>query len=64
MKKQKMEDKSIICKECGKKFLFNISDQEYYHNMEFETPKRCPGCRRKKKERSILFTQGSAGIDC
>ena len=47
-----MEDKILICKDCGKKFLFTVGEQEFYRNMGFETkPKRCCNCRIVKRER-------------
>ena len=48
----KMEDKILICKDCGKKFLFTVGEQEFYRNMGFETePKRCLECRKIHKKR-------------
>ena len=45
-----MEDKKIICKDCGKEFVFTVGEQEFYKEKGFENdPVRCPDCRRAKK---------------
>ena len=38
-----MEDKKIICKDCGKEFIFTVGEQEFYKEKGFENdPVRCP----------------------
>ncbi|NLL31237.1 MAG: cytochrome C551 [Clostridiales bacterium] len=45
-----MEDKKIICKDCGKEFLFTVGEQEFYKEKGFDNePVRCPDCRRARK---------------
>ena len=45
-----MEDKTIICKDCGKDFLFTIGEQEFFKEKGFENdPVRCPDCRKARK---------------
>ena len=45
-----MEDKKIICKDCGKEFIFTVGEQEFYKEKGFENdPVRCPDCRRARK---------------
>lgn len=45
-----MEDKKLICVDCGKEFLFTVSEQEFYAEKGFENePKRCLECRRANK---------------
>ncbi len=47
----KMEDKKIICKDCGKEFIFTVGEQEFYKEKGFTNePTRCVACRRAKKE--------------
>lgn len=31
-----MEDKKIICKDCGKEFIFTVGEQEFYKEKGFE----------------------------
>lgn len=43
-------DKTIVCKDCGKEFVFSAKEQEFYQQKGLEhEPKRCKDCRIKKK---------------
>jgi CxxC-x17-CxxC domain-containing protein len=45
-----MPDKELVCKDCGKTFLFTEREQEFYKEKNFENePQRCPECRAAKK---------------
>lgn len=45
-----MEDKTIVCKDCGKEFVFSVREQEFYKEKGFTNePVRCKDCRDKKK---------------
>lgn len=47
-----MEDITIVCKDCGKEFVFTIGEQEFYKEKGFDNqPVRCPECRRANKMR-------------
>ncbi|WBW99263.1 zinc-ribbon domain-containing protein [Oceanirhabdus sp. W0125-5] len=47
-----MEDKKLICKDCGNEFIFTAGEQEFYKEKGFENePKRCKECRSKAKDR-------------
>ena len=40
------EDKTLVCKECGKDFVFTAGEQEFYAEKGFENePARCRDCR-------------------
>lgn len=41
---------SITCKVCNKVFTMNMKEVQWYSNMGFPLPKRCPDCRKKRKE--------------
>ena len=47
------QDKTLVCKDCGKEFVFTAGEQEFYAQNGFANePKRCKACRdRKKNER-------------
>lgn len=46
-----MEDKTIVCKDCGKEFLFSVAEQEFYKEKGFENePQRCKECRIARKQ--------------
>lgn len=45
-----MTDKNIICKDCGKEFVFTEGEQAFYKEKGFENdPVRCPECRKARK---------------
>lgn len=44
-----MEDKTIICKDCGNDFTLTVTEQNWYKEMGFSEPKRCFVCRRNKR---------------
>ncbi|WP_123053314.1 zinc-ribbon domain-containing protein [Clostridium sp. JN-1] len=45
-----MADRTIVCKDCGKEFVFTEGEQEFYKEKGFENdPVRCPDCRKKRK---------------
>lgn len=53
-----MQDKKIVCKDCGKEFIFTVGEQEFYKAKGFENdPTRCADCRRAKKERNANFNK-------
>lgn len=45
------DDIVIKCKECGEDFVLTKGEQEFYKEKEFEYPKRCWNCRKKKYTR-------------
>lgn len=47
-----MEDKKIVCKDCGKEFTFSVSEQEFFSEKGFSDPIRCKTCREAKKARN------------
>ncbi|NLB89303.1 MAG: zinc-binding protein [Syntrophomonadaceae bacterium] len=48
-----MEDKYLVCKDCGNEFVFTVAEQEFYAEKGFENePGRCLDCRRARKQRN------------
>jgi hypothetical protein len=45
-----MSDKLLSCRECGKHFDFTDEEQDFFKKMKFCEPKRCPPCRKAKRE--------------
>ena len=46
------QDKKIICKDCGKEFIFTVGEQEFYQEKGFTNePVRYKECREAKKAR-------------
>jgi len=41
----------MICRECGKSFVFSAAGQEYFAQQGYnEAPKRCRSCRARRRE--------------
>ena len=46
------QDKTLVCRDCGKDFVWTTSEQDFYKKKGFENePVRCPNCRALKKAR-------------
>lgn len=44
------QDKTLVCKDCGKEFVFTEGEQEFYAEKGFKNePVRCKECRQEKK---------------
>ncbi|MFQ5887556.1 MAG: zinc-ribbon domain containing protein [Candidatus Hydrothermarchaeales archaeon] len=45
-----LEDKTLVCSDCGGEFIFTVDEQEFYIEKGFENePKRCKPCRQQRK---------------
>jgi len=48
-----MPDKTLVCKDCGKEFVFTEGEQAFYKEKGFENePQRCPECRKARKQKN------------
>lgn len=53
------EDKTLQCADCGQQFTFTAGEQEFYATRGFQNePKRCPDCRRSRKNQRSGDTGG------
>ncbi|MBQ4452293.1 MAG: zinc-ribbon domain containing protein [Clostridia bacterium] len=44
------EDKTLVCKDCGKEFVFTAGEQAFYAEKGFQNePTRCKECRDARK---------------
>ena len=44
------EDKTLVCKDCGREFTFTAGEQEFYAEKGFQNePTRCKDCRNARK---------------
>lgn len=44
------QDKTLVCKDCGKEFVFTAGEQEFYAEKGFQNePARCKECRTARK---------------
>jgi len=47
-----MKDETLVCKDCGKDFIFTVGEQEFYAEKGFTNkPARCKECRSAKKDK-------------
>ena len=54
-----LEFKTIVCSDCGKEFIIAPAEQKFFINKGFEIPKRCPECRKSRREVTTITC-----IDC
>lgn len=51
------EDKTLVCQDCGKEFIFTAREQEFYAEKGFTNePKRCFDCRKARKNNKERHT--------
>ena len=56
-----VEDKKMVCSDCGEEFFFTVQEQEFYREKGFSNePKRCKPCRQKKKSQRPSFGRGGS----
>ncbi len=57
-----LEDKSLRCSDCGATFTFSAGEQDFFASKGFTNePKRCPQCRRAKRQQSGSGTGSGYG---
>jgi len=44
-----LSDKTLTCIDCGASFPFTAGEQSFYIGKKLSDPKRCKGCRTKKR---------------
>ena len=49
------EDKEIVCKLCGKTFVFTVGEQEFYKSKNFPDPKCCKKCAKKRRMKFLNY---------
>ncbi len=59
-----LEDKSILCIDCGNEFIWTAGEQKFYRDKGLENPpKRCKECKQAKNNRiSSIAAAKAAGI--
>ena len=59
-----MEDKTLTCENCGKRFTYPVADQHYYEGQGIEQPRTCMECRRDDgREKSEIKGEGESGAN-
>ena len=45
-----LQDKTLVCRDCGVEFAFTVGEQEFYTSRGLESePTRCPECRAARR---------------
>ena len=45
---EELKDKLLTCKDCRRKFVFDIEEQKFFGQKGWPDPIRCKVCRREK----------------
>lgn len=57
------QDKTLVCKQCGKEFTFTAGEQEFYAEKGFQNqPQRCPQCRRARRRENAPQREVYTGV--
>ncbi len=57
------EDKTLVCKDCGKEFVWTAGEQEFYASRGFENqPQRCKPARLARFPSSPVRTVRSTAL--
>lgn len=50
-------DKTLVCRDCGREFVFTAGEQEFYESRGLvNEPRRCPECRQIRRKGSYSGT--------
>ena len=49
VEKNTLKNKKLVCKDCGRGFIFTVKDQKAYGFKGWKDPIRCKVCQRHKK---------------
>jgi CxxC-x17-CxxC domain-containing protein len=53
------EDKTLVCVQCKKEFVFTAGEQEYFAQRRLSSePKRCKECRKAKRQKQNVQDNG------
>ena len=55
---EELKDKTCICKDCHKKFVFVVQEQKYFGQKGYADPIRCKYCRRQKSIVDLALKDG------
>lgn len=55
-------DKTLTCRDCGQRFTFTVSEQQFFAEKGFQNePSRCPECRAEHKASGGGGSRGGYG---
>jgi len=61
MTKTTNNDMPIVCLECGLVFILTSDESDWYRERNYNLPKRCPRCRRKRRAAERLGNAEAKG---
>lgn len=44
-----MENKTLVCLDCGRSFVFTVGEQIFFEKKDLAEPKRCHDCRLQRR---------------
>jgi CxxC-x17-CxxC domain-containing protein len=54
-------DKVLVCRDCGRDFVFSAGEQEFYQSRGLQhEPRRCPDCRNARRQQDGTSRPGRA----
>ncbi|MGQ0541137.1 MAG: zinc-ribbon domain containing protein [Blastocatellia bacterium] len=60
-KNEEFDDKSILCIDCNKEFIWSAGEQAFYRDKQLQNPpKRCKECKQAKNERLAAIAAAQA----
>lgn len=60
-----MDDKVLVCIECGRDFLWDAGEQMWYQSKGLNNvPKRCKCCREKRREAQLHQPRQYLTVSC
>ncbi len=60
-----MEDKVLVCKDCGKEFVFSVDEQQFFAEKGFTNePTRCIDCRRSRRQQNTRNKREYYTVTC
>lgn len=59
--KSSPKDRTLVCLDCNKSFVFDEGEQQFFKSKGFSDPKRCPDCRKKIKSQIKKRRRGGRG---
>jgi len=59
----KDSDIKIVCRQCGKEFVFTTAEQEFYKQRDFSLPRRCRECRSGQREEAERLLCSQCGVE-
>jgi CxxC-x17-CxxC domain-containing protein len=61
-----LEDKTIVCRDCGMEFIFTAGEQGFYLEKGLlNDPQRCPACRAvRRRERAAANNRETTAVPC